>query len=59
MNPLQEVSPAKRTHPALPWKKDEPYPDKAIQKGGAWKLAVGLDSDNKEFLKEIKSQIAR
>jgi beta-galactosidase len=32
---------------------------KAIQKGGAWKLAVGLDSDNKEFLKEIKSQIAR
>jgi hypothetical protein len=32
---------------------------KAIQKAGGWKLALGLDSDNKEFLKEIKSQIAR
>ena len=32
---------------------------KAIQKAGGWKLSLSLDSDNKEFLKEIKSQIAR
>ena len=30
---------------------------KTVQKNGGWKLAVGFDSDKKEFLNEIKSQI--